>query len=339
MLLFLLCWASAYVLLQLSRSWHLPPSEETVMSRRYAERLAQQRQRFPPGSEPSALDLRQYRGRVLVVCAAAAGGEHTELWLRQLTRAYGEDFPEGVGLVWLAVGSNAEEVSELARRLKLPFPAWADPAGSAAHQLDHRVDPTLYLVGKWGAARYAGELRPAQLKRMLVKLSKERADGQHQFFSSRGADAGHRAPDFTLPDLDGRPVALRSLLGSSPLLGVLFAGAELPTGPRATEWLEGVVAQAGSAQLQMCVIYSLVTPGEVRRAFTRVPPRVRVLSDESGEVARSYRAEEGPVWLIIGPRGIVRYRGDTAGGFVDAVSAFLSHDDPSQRSGSRPLPP
>jgi peroxiredoxin len=309
------------------------------MSPPYADRLARQRERLPFRTGPLPFDLQEYRGRVLVVCAGAAGGAQTEVWLRRLALAHRQGLPEGVEVVWLAVGSDAAEVSRLAREQELPFPVHADPVGSAAQRLNHWLDPTLYVIGRWGAVRYTGELQLGQLNRMLVMLTKEREDGDHQVFSMRGADVGHQAPGFALPDLDGRSVTLESLLGAASVVGVFFAGTELRAAPRMTEWLEGLVERSGSTQLQMCVVHSLVTAGAVRRVYTRVPARVRVLTDESGEVARSYRAEEGPAWLIIGPRGVVRYREERGAGFAQAVSAFLGRPGSSPSGRFRPLPP
>lgn len=335
-LLFVLCWVAAYLLVQTSRWWHLPPPENPPVPVPYAEKLAQQRQRFGPREDGPTFDLQEHRGRVLVVCAGGVGKEETERWLRQLARLWAEDFPQGVAVVWLGVGAPPQEVSDLARRLQLPFPAYADPTASAAELLNHRLDPTLYVVGKWSTVRYAGELQPTQLTRMLVMLSKEREDGDRQFFTSRGADVGHLAPDFSLPDPEGRTVSLKSLRGRAPVVCLLFAGADLHSGVTAIGWMEARVSSVGADRLQTCIIYSLVSPAAVRRTLRSARARpplagLHVLIDESGEVARMYRLRQPPLSLVICPRGIVRHRGISGHAAAAAISSLL-------RYGRRPGP-
>ena len=344
-LLFLLCWVAAYVLVRASPWWHLPPTESPPVPAGYAEKVAQQRQRFPRPEARPTFDLQEHHGRVLVVCAGSAGKEETERWLGQLTGLWEQGLPQGVDVVWLGVGAEPQEVTEVARRLRLPFPAFADPAASAAEGLNHRLDPTLYVVGKWSTVRYAGELQPTQLIRMLVMLGKEREGGDHQFFDSRGADVGHLAPDFSLPDPEGRSIGVESLLDSAPEVCMLFAGDDLRASAPATAWLEKLVESMGAERLQTCIIYSLVSPAAVRRAWRASQPsdqpsgRVHVLTDESGEVARIYQLGEPPLWVVIGPQGIVRYRGISGDAAAAAVSALLQYGRKPGAAEAPVLPP
>ncbi len=344
-LLFLLCVVSAYLLVQASRWWHLPPEEPPPLPVPYAEKLAQQRERFGPREDRPTFGLQEHRGRVLVVCAGGVGKEETERWLRQLARLWADYLPQGVTVVWLGVGAQPQEVSDLARRLQLPFPAYADPPASAAERLNHRLDPPLYVVGKWSTVRYAGELRPTQLTRMLVMLSKEREDGDRQFFTSRGADVGHLAPDFSLPDPEGRSLGVKSMLGSVPVVCLLFAGADLGAGASATTWLEGLVESVGADRVQGCGVYSLVSPTAVRRAHRawqsshQRPARVHVLTDESGEVARIYQLAQPPLLLVIAPRGIIRYRGGSGDAAAATISALLQYGRKPGPTEAPLLPP
>lgn len=305
----------------------------------YAEKLAEQRRRLAPRNDYPTFDLDRYRGSVVVVCAGRPGSEKTERWLRSLADLYRQGLPEGVRVVWLAVRAGPEQAAEAARRLGVPFAWFPDPAGAAASGLNHRLDPTLYVVGKWGVVRYAGELQPGPLGRMVVMLTKEQAEGDRQFFGSRGVDVGHLAPEFTLPDLEGRPVSLAQLRRSAALVCILFAGADLTSGPRATALLERSVRTAEPDQLAACVIYSLVNPQAVLRRYPRGPRRLHVLIDESGDVARTYRLENPPLWLLVGSRGVIRHRSTSAEETWAAICGLLFRPAYSPSAGPALLPP
>jgi len=328
-LLFLLCVVSAYTVVQASRWWHLPPVEPPVVPVPYAEKLAEQRRRLSPPTSLPTLNLQEHRGRVLVICAGSVGNPETESWLRQLAHLQEQALPPDVEVLWLAVGHRADEVVEATRRWQLPFPAHADPAASVAESLGHGLDPTLYVVGKWGAVRYAGDLQIRQLPRMLTMLTKERENGDHQFFSSRGADVGHRAPDFALPDCEGRSVRLKSLLDSVPVVCLLFVGSDLRAGASATSGLRSMVEATGLDRVQACIIYSSVDPKTVStnlhspKADGALADAVRILVDESGAVARNYQVSEPPLIIIIGTRGFVRYRGDSPRAADATIAAML----------------
>jgi hypothetical protein len=110
LLLFLTFWTGAYLLLQVSLWWHIPPPEEPTMPAPYAAKLAEQRERLPPNQGEPPFDPQSYRGRVVVVCAGSAKSAETERWLNQLAQTWREGLPQGVEMVWLGAGSGAEEV-------------------------------------------------------------------------------------------------------------------------------------------------------------------------------------------------------------------------------------
>ena len=337
-LFFLLCWVLAYVLVQLSRWWHRPPSEEPAFSAAYAARLAAQRDRLRP-DDGGSFDPDEHRGRVLVVCAAGVKAPEVESWLGELAELYREGLPEAVEVVWLAVGSEEGEVAEAARRWSLPFPAHGDPAGAVAERLNHWVGPALYVVGKWGAVRYSGRLPRAGLRRMLLLLAEEVEDGDHSFFSRQGADIEHRAPDFVLPDLEGDAVALYSLVRSAQAVCLVFVGAELKRGAESAAWLDGLIKEKGPAQVRACVVYSGVSPEAVRGAYGQLPEHVTVLCDESGEVARAFRFEIPPLVLVLNARGTIRYRAGALSPVERVVSTMLRRLGSVRPPASRRLPP
>jgi peroxiredoxin len=338
LLLFLTFCTGTYLLLQASLWWHIPPPEEPTMPAPYAAKLAEQRELLPPNQGEPLFDPQAYRGRVVVVCASSATSAETERWLTELARTWKEGLPQGVEMVWLGVGSGAEEVAEVVRRLQLPFPAKPDPAGSGADRLNHRIDPSLYIIGKWGEVRYAGELPGPRLGRMMDMLVKETEGGERQFFTSRGADRGNLAAEFSLVDLEGRPVSLRSLLESAAAVCLVFAGSDLTSGVAATRELARLSDAFPGGELRVVLIYSSVTLPKVREA-SRGTGQVTILVDESGAVARTYLVEEPPLLLLIGVRGIIRYRGSSLTDVTNLARGLASRVRPPPSTGRDLLPP
>lgn len=304
----------------------------------YAAKLAAQQELLPPNQSEPAFDPKEYVGRVLVVCAGNAKKAETERWLSELAQTWREGLPPGVEVVWLAVGSGPEEVADVVRRLPLPFRAWPDPTGSSAERLNHRIDPSLYVIGKWGDVRYVGDWPGAQLGRMVDLLLKETEGSDRQFFTSRGVDVGHVAPEFSLSDLEGKPVSLAALLASARVLCLVFAGPELRRGSGATPALVRLREAFPEGQLAVALIYSSLALPEVRGAQGEAS-RIAILVDESGEVARMYQVEETPLCLLIGGRDIIRYRGTSLSDVANLAQGFLPGVRPSPPTGRDLLPP
>ena len=338
LLLFLTFCTGTYLLLQASLWWHVPPAEEPTMPAPYAAKLAEQRELLPPNQGEPIFDPQAYRGRVTVVCAGSIRSAETERWLTELAQTWREGLPQDAEMLWLGVGSGPEEVDEVARRLQLPFPAKPDPAGSGADRLNHRIDPSLYIIGKWGEVRYAGELPGPQLGRMVDMLLKETEGGQRQFFTSRGVDRGNLAAEFSLVDLEGRPVSLSSLLGSAVAVFLAFAGSDLASGAAATPELARLSDAFPGGELRVVLIYSSVTLSRVRET-NRQTSQVTILVDESGAVARSYLMEEPPLLLLIGVRGIIRYRGSSLTDVTNLARGLVSRVRPPPSAGRDLLPP
>jgi peroxiredoxin len=222
--------------------------------------------------------------------------------------------------------------------VQLPFPAWPDPTGSAADRLNHRIDPSLYIVGKWGEVRYAGDLPGAQLGRMVAMLAKETEGSDRQFFTSRGVDVGCLAPEFTLSDLEGRSVGLKSLLGSASLLCLVFAGSDLANGTAATPKLVQLGDAFAASGLRVALIYSFLAPSQVREAHGH-GSGFTILVDESGEVARTYQLGEPPLLFLIGVHGLIRYRGSSLSDVASLAGEPQLRARPAPPAGHNPLPP
>jgi peroxiredoxin len=210
--------------------------------------------------------------------------------------------------------------------------------GRGPRRWTHRIDPSLYIIGKWGEVRYAGDLPGPRLGRMVDLLVKETEGGDRQFFTSRGADVGHLAAEFSLADLAGSSVSLGSLLESAAAVCLVFAGSDLVSGLAETPQLAKLSGAFPGGELRVVLIYSSVTRAQVRAANGQTSP-VTILVDESGELARTYQVEEPPVLLLIGVRGIIRYRGSSLSDVVNLARGTLTRARPPAPVGRDLLPP
>ena len=148
---------------------------------------------------------------------------------------------------------------------------------------------------------------------------------------------GDHAPEFELPDVDGRPHRLASQRGRLTVLNVWSA---------ACPWTErtdaGVIeaARAAGADLWSMVVNADETVDQVRRvaAERRLP---LVLFDLDRRVADSYGAAATPHVFVIDAQGILRYQGapDDAR-FRDPVPrrSYLAEALQALRRGESPDP-
>lgn len=129
------------------------------------------------------------------------------------------------------------------------------------------------------------------------------------------AEVGQPAPDFTLPDLDGRPVRLADLKGRVVVLEWFNPGCPYVVAAHTKGSLVDAAARAATQGVVWLAINS-GAPGkqgagaEVNRAAKsawKLPHPV--LLDESGEVGRAYGATNTPHLFVVDAAGRLAYRG------------------------------
>ena len=121
-----------------------------------------------------------------------------------------------------------------------------------------------------------------------------------------GASAGPAA-DFTLPDLDGRPVALNQFLGKKPVLLVFWA-TWCPECKAAIPEINAMATGPLAAKLQVLGLDFRESREKVANAVKARGIRYPVLLDEKGQVARAYGVVGIPTYVLIGRDGKVIYR-------------------------------
>lgn len=164
---------------------------------------------------------------------------------------------------------------------------------------------------------------------------------------AKNAKLGQPAPDFTLPDLDGKPVKLADYKGKTVVLEWFNPGCPFVQLAHRKGGLKGVPAQHAQKGVVWLAINS-GAPGkqgtakdENAKAMQEFGMGYPLLIDEKGDVGRAYGAERTPHMYIIDPQGTLVYAGaidSTKGGepepgeqvtnYVDAALAELAAGKP-----------
>jgi peroxiredoxin len=129
------------------------------------------------------------------------------------------------------------------------------------------------------------------------------------------AKIGAEAPDFELPDLDGRLVKLSSFRGKTVVLEWFnprcpfvkashTKGSLVNTAERQQK--AGVVWLAVNSGAKGKQGYGVDTNRDGKQAFNLSHP---ILLDETGKVGRAYGAAHTPHMYVVDPKGVLVYRG------------------------------
>ena len=115
------------------------------------------------------------------------------------------------------------------------------------------------------------------------------------------------APDFTLPDLNGRIHMLSDYRGRIAIVN--FWSAECPHSERFDADITTCLAQWGADVALLSVASNANEPDGLLAAVTRQRKLPVVLRDTDGSVAGRYGALTTPHAFLIDRQGILRYRG------------------------------
>lgn len=129
------------------------------------------------------------------------------------------------------------------------------------------------------------------------------------------AKLGAPAPDFELPDLDGKPIKLSSFRGKTVVLEWFNPGCPFVKASHT----KGSLVDTASRHAKTGTVWLAINSGapgrqghgvevnrEARKSFAMEHP---VLVDESGKVGRAYGAAHTPHLYVVDPSGVLVYRG------------------------------
>ena len=129
--------------------------------------------------------------------------------------------------------------------------------------------------------------------------------GTAQGVARDGLAAGQRAPDFTLPDLEGQPVSLADFQGV-PLLLVFGSPNCAPCRTLIPDL--NVFAHERREELRVLFLSRGVLE-ETRRFVTEAGAQVQVATHPDDELSDAYKARVTPFAFLIDGEGIIRAKG------------------------------
>ena len=125
--------------------------------------------------------------------------------------------------------------------------------------------------------------------------------------AATGGAESDRPVDFTLPDLDGRPVALSRFLGKKPVLLVFWA-TWCPECKAAIPEINAMTTGPLAGKLQILGLDFRESREKVASAVKARGVRYPVLLDLRGQAARAYGVVGIPTYILIDRRGKMVYR-------------------------------
>jgi len=133
--------------------------------------------------------------------------------------------------------------------------------------------------------------------------------------ASTRADVGKPAPDFTLQDLDGKTVKLSDFRGKTVVLEWFNPECPFVRMSHTKGSLTGLAAKRAAQGIVWLAIDSSAAgrqgsdPGVIRDGAKRYGMTHPILLDPEGTVGHRYGATNTPHMFVIGPDGLLAYRG------------------------------
>lgn len=171
------------------------------------------------------------------------------------------------------------------------------------------------------------EQLPAEV---LAELSKSITTLVHTGIAQQSVKVGERAPDFTLPDVEGSPVALSELLKHGPVVLTFYRGEWCPFCNLALRAYQRILPQIQSLGATLVAI-SPQTPDHSLSTVEKKELTFPVLSDVGNIVARAYRIvftlEESirPLYTTIGA-DLPTFNGDASWELPMPATFLLAQD-------------
>lgn len=123
---------------------------------------------------------------------------------------------------------------------------------------------------------------------------------------------GAPAPDFTLPAVsDGKPVALRDLLGKSKAVAVVFVATKCPVSNAYNTRMAALGKEYAAKGIPLVGINSNKTEpaAEVKEHAEKHLSTFPVLKDDGNKIADAYGATHTPEVFVLDPKGNLLYHG------------------------------
>lgn len=293
----------------------------------------------PRFEDVDGLDLRPYRGRVLVLELGCVGCDGSGAALDGMMEISG-GFDRTVAFVRIDHGQSTVENAEYYRGKKVPFDVLGDPSGKAGESLPSQAMPTMYLYGKWGQLRYQGGFKADKFKRMIGALAAETKPDKANFFFEAKLDKGEALPPFTAFGFDGMDVEMEAFRSGVGAFVLVFAGTTCPTSKAGVKALCEYAREMEDEDLAILVVNPWEKKDAVQECYESLDAPFPVLLDPEGEIAETYGIEAVPTVFVCGEDGVIVHRSlwnlDAIQQEVNVLLGKLSPEDrkPIEQEGS-----
>jgi len=253
------------------------------------------------------LDLRAYRGRVVVLELGVVGCEMTGEVYDHLRRLHPE-LGKSAAFVKLDCGQSVKETKEFYDKNPAGFDVIGDPSGKIGLSMRSTAMPTLYLYNKWGQNVYFGGFEEASFRKMVSALAAETRPLKENFFFKATLDKGQALPEFTLADLEGNRVTVSEYRQGAKAFVLAFCGTTCPTSRLGMERMGQMERELGEAGLKVLAVNVETDVEKIRKTYDPMGLAFPVLVDAEGAAAKAYEVEAVPTVFVTGPDGVIALR-------------------------------
>jgi peroxiredoxin len=263
----------------------------------------------PLFEDREALDLRPYRGRVVVLELGVVGCDLTGEVYEQLRKIH-KELGKDAAFVKVDCGQSVKEKEIQEYYLKNPagFDVFGDPTGNIGLALPSQAMPTLYLFNKWGTNVYFGGYDEASFRKMVGALKAESKPLPENLFFKKVLDRGQPLPEITLNDLAGNKVTLSEYRAGAKAFVVLFCGTSCPTSRLGVEQMGKMANDLGEAGLKVLAVNGEADVEKMRAAYDPMGLSFPVLVDSDGGAMKAYEIDTVPTVFVTGPDGLIALR-------------------------------
>ncbi len=218
----------------------------------------------------------RHAGQIKVILLGMPGCPGTEQ-STPLLEQYADEKPKDVfiGRVDVPIeGGSLQRADGLSANLYYD----TDEKRVLAGRLEFFFYPTLYVIDKEGAVRFAGECDIDKIKKMVAEISAEPAGSPKKMYTPPLIEVGSAASDFSLPDVDGKQVSLKSVCSGNGAI-LFFSTTTCPFSVKALDDLERVKAEFKTNKFSYVIVSFGQGAAEVKAKYAEKSPGSVVLID------------------------------------------------------------
>jgi thioredoxin-related protein len=227
----------------------------------------------------------------------------------------------GLALLRVEEAKDAAAVEAYYKTKDLKFPIYRDPNMIMAQAFAATSIPTFVLVDKFGRVRYRGGEPGSQLGKWVADLQAETADAGPDvaMLGVVTLDGAKLLAATSLPDLDGRTVALDGAMGPEGIV-LVFVDTTCPFSGQALRDMPTVAPTLAKANINSVVVNIKDSKEVVTNYFGGKDLGAPVIYDPTDATLTRWNIKSTPAIVYIGPDKKIAYNGTAV--WADVASAI-----------------